>query len=61
MGAITRQPWVVGRGEDEKIVPRWVTTLSISFDHRLIDGAIASRFLRDLAALVRDPAMAMAY
>ncbi|MDK9593715.1 2-oxo acid dehydrogenase subunit E2 [Propionibacterium freudenreichii] len=36
-------------------MPRWVTTLSISFDHRLIDGAIASRFLRDLAALVRDP------
>lgn len=61
MGAITRQPWVVGQGDDEKIVPRWVTTLSISFDHRLIDGAIASRFLRDLAALVRDPAMAMAY
>lgn len=61
MGAITRQPWVVGRGDDERIVPRWVTTLSISFDHRLIDGSIASRFLRDLAALVRDPAMAMAY
>jgi 2-oxoisovalerate dehydrogenase E2 component (dihydrolipoyl transacylase) len=61
MGAITRQPWVIGEGEHEQIVPRWVTTLSISFDHRLIDGAIASRFLRDLAMLVHNPAMAMAY
>nr|WP_177170162.1 dihydrolipoamide acetyltransferase family protein [Propionibacterium cyclohexanicum] len=61
MGAIARRPWVVGSGDDETIVPRWVTTMSLAFDHRLIDGAVASRFLVDLAALVSDPALAMAY
>ncbi|MFZ2625047.1 MAG: dihydrolipoamide acetyltransferase family protein [Propionibacterium sp.] len=61
MGAIARRPWVVGSGDDERIVPRWVTTMSLASDHRLIDGAVASRFLVDLAALVSDPAMAMAY
>ncbi|HET6211101.1 MAG TPA: dihydrolipoamide acetyltransferase family protein, partial [Jatrophihabitans sp.] len=33
-GAIRRQPWVVGTGEDERIEPRWVTQLAVSFDHR---------------------------
>lgn len=61
LGAISRRPWVVGSGDDERIVPRWVTTMSLASDHRLIDGAVASRFLVDLAALVSDPAMAMAY
>ena len=55
LGAITRRPWVVGN----KIRPRWVTTLALSFDHRVVDGAQGSRFLADVARLVNDPAQAL--
>src|SRR5690606_28346736 len=34
VGAISKRPWVV----DDAVVPRWVTTLSVSFDHRIVDG-----------------------
>jgi pyruvate dehydrogenase E2 component (dihydrolipoamide acetyltransferase) len=36
-----------------------VTTLSLSFDHRLIDGEMGSRFLADVAAVVEDPASSL--
>ena len=45
IGAIRKQPWVVGN----KIKPRWVTTLALSFDHRIVDGEQGSRFLADVA------------
>jgi pyruvate dehydrogenase E2 component (dihydrolipoamide acetyltransferase) len=51
MGAIKKQPWVVG----DKIKPRWVTTLALSFDHRVVDGEQGSRFLSDVAKIVEDP------
>jgi pyruvate dehydrogenase E2 component (dihydrolipoamide acetyltransferase) len=51
MGAIKRQPWVVGK----QIKPRWVTTLALSFDHRVVDGEQGSRFLADVTAIVEDP------
>ena len=38
------------------IEPRWVTTLALSFDHRLVDGELGSRYLADVAALLADPA-----
>ena len=55
MGAIRKQPWVVRN----KIRPRFVTTLAVSFDHRVIDGEQGSRFLADVAAMVEDPANAL--
>lgn len=58
VGAITRQPWVA---DDETIVPRWVTTLALSFDHRLVDGQQGSQFLADVARILRDPAAALAF
>ena len=51
-GAIKQQPWV----HKGKVKPRWVTTLALSFDHRLIDGELGSRFLRDLGRGLEDPA-----
>ncbi|WP_151526436.1 dihydrolipoamide acetyltransferase family protein [Serinicoccus kebangsaanensis] len=60
-GAVRRMPWVVGSGEQERIEPRWVTQLAVSFDHRLIDGELGSMFLADLAALLEDPARALAW
>jgi 2-oxoisovalerate dehydrogenase E2 component (dihydrolipoyl transacylase) len=60
-GQIARRPWVMGEGSDERIEPRWITTLSASFDHRLADGAQGSTFLADVAAILNDPALALLY
>ncbi len=57
MGAIRPQPWV----HKGKVRAREVTTLALSFDHRFIDGAKGSRFLADVAAILEDPARALAY
>ncbi|HET7397402.1 MAG TPA: dihydrolipoamide acetyltransferase family protein [Intrasporangium sp.] len=61
-GAIRKQPWVVtaADGTDE-IGIRHVTTLAVSFDHRLIDGELGSRFLADVAALLEDPSRALVW
>ncbi|MGO4596845.1 dihydrolipoamide acetyltransferase family protein [Terrabacter sp. 2RAF25] len=61
-GAIRKQPWVVtdADGTDE-IAIRHVTQLAVSFDHRLIDGELGSRFLSDLAAILADPAQALVW
>jgi pyruvate dehydrogenase E2 component (dihydrolipoamide acetyltransferase) len=56
-GAIKQQPWVL-KG---KVKPRWVTTLGLSFDHRLVDGEQGSKFLADVAALLEDPAHALVW
>ena len=56
-GVVREQPWVY-EGEIQK---RWVTTLALSFDHRLVDGEQGSRFLADVAALLEDPANALAW
>jgi len=58
-GAVRRQPWVVGTGADERIVPRWVTQLAVSFDHRLVDGQQGSQFLADVAAVLNDPGLSL--
>jgi pyruvate dehydrogenase E2 component (dihydrolipoamide acetyltransferase) len=58
-GAVRRQPWVVGTGDDERIEPRWVTQLAVSFDHRLVDGQRGSQFLSDLAEILQDPGLAL--
>lgn len=58
VGAIARRPWV---DEHDAVVPRWVTTLALSFDHRVVDGEQGSRFLTDVAALLREPGLALAW
>ncbi len=50
-GAIRDMPWV----HKGKIKIRSVTTLGLSFDHRIIDGELGSRFLRDVGAFLEDP------
>lgn len=57
LGAIRPQPWVV----DDQVVPRQVMTLSLSFDHRHIDGALASQFLSDVAGMLEDPGTALLF
>ncbi|MDN4160907.1 dihydrolipoamide acetyltransferase family protein [Nocardioides abyssi] len=59
VGAISKRPWVdEATGE---IVVRDVTTLALSFDHRHIDGEKGSRFLADVASILRDPASALLF
>jgi 2-oxoisovalerate dehydrogenase E2 component (dihydrolipoyl transacylase) len=54
-GAIRELPWV----HKGKVKPRMVTTLALSFDHRVVDGELGSLFLSDLAAVLRDPEAAV--
>lgn len=51
LGAISRRPWVV----EEQVVVRSVTTLALSFDHRLVDGEQGSKFLSDLGRILTNP------
>lgn len=57
LGAIRDMPWVV----DGQVVPRKICQLSLSFDHRVIDGQQGSQFLADVGALLSDPAIAITY
>jgi pyruvate dehydrogenase E2 component (dihydrolipoamide acetyltransferase) len=57
VGAVRRTPWEY-HGE---IALRDVLTLSLSFDHRLVDGAEAARFLVDVAGMLREPGRAMLF
>jgi len=61
VGSISRRPWVVGSGSEERIEPRWVTTLALSFDHRIVDGEQGSRFLADVAGILSDPGTALLF
>jgi pyruvate dehydrogenase E2 component (dihydrolipoamide acetyltransferase) len=61
-GAVRRMPWVVSggvAGGTERIEPRWVTQLAVSFDHRLVDGQQGSQFLSDVAAVLTDPGLSL--
>ncbi len=61
-GTVGRRPWVVtGPDGSEAIEARWVTTLALSFDHRLVDGELGSRYLADVAALLADPSRALVW
>ncbi len=51
VGAIKLQPWV----HKGKVKPRQVTTLALSFDHRLVDGELGSKVLADVAAVLERP------
>jgi 2-oxoisovalerate dehydrogenase E2 component (dihydrolipoyl transacylase) len=56
-GAVRKQPWV----HKGRIKARDITTLALSFDHRLVDGEKGSRFLADVAAILEDPANSLMF
>ena len=53
MGTIREKPWVV----DGEVRPRMVTTVGGSFDHRIVDGDVISRFVADVASVLAAPAL----
>lgn len=53
MGTIREKPWVV----DGEVRPRMVTTVGGSFDHRIVDGDVVSRFVADVASVLEEPAL----
>jgi 2-oxoisovalerate dehydrogenase E2 component (dihydrolipoyl transacylase) len=56
-GLIAPRPWVV----DGQLAVRQVMTTSVSFDHRIVDGAYAAQFLAHLRDLLEDPALLAAF
>jgi pyruvate dehydrogenase E2 component (dihydrolipoamide acetyltransferase) len=57
LGAVRRRPWEHA-GE---VALRDVVTLSLSFDHRVVDGAEAARFLTDVGGVLREPGRALLF
>ncbi|MCI2236980.1 2-oxo acid dehydrogenase subunit E2 [Paenibacillus sp. TRM 82003] len=57
VGKIAQKPWV----HKGKVKPRYLATLSLSFDHRMLDGESGSRALADIAAVLEDPARALTW
>lgn len=55
LGAVRRQPWE----HDGEIALRDVMTLALSFDHRLVDGEQAARFLAQVGGILREPGRGM--
>ncbi len=53
LGSIRPKPWVV----DNEILVRQVTTIGATFDHRVVDGDVASRFVQDVASVIEEPAL----
>lgn len=53
LGQVREQPW----GHQGEVVLRQITTLSLSFDHRVVDGEQGSRFLADVGTIMADPGM----
>jgi pyruvate dehydrogenase E2 component (dihydrolipoamide acetyltransferase) len=56
-GQIRDMPWV----HEGELAVRKVTTLSLSFDHRIVDGELGSRVLRDVGAMLEDPIRMLAW
>ena len=51
-GAIRREAVVL---DDDRVIPRDQLTLSLTFDHRVVDGAPAARFLQELSRRIENP------
>jgi len=56
-GQVRDMPWV----HEGALAVRQVTTLALSFDHRIVDGDLGSAVLRDVGAMLTDPALMIAW
>jgi 2-oxoisovalerate dehydrogenase E2 component (dihydrolipoyl transacylase) len=55
VGAVRKTPWEF----QDEVALRQVMTLSLSFDHRLVDGEQGSRFLADVGSILAEPGMVL--
>ena len=56
-GQVKDTPWVV----DGQLAVRKACTLSLSFDHRIVDGELGSAVLRDVGSMLQDPVRMLAW
>ena len=56
-GQVKDTPWVV----DGQLAVRKACTLSLSFDHRIVDGELGSAVLRDIGSMLEDPVRMLAW
>lgn len=62
VGAIRKKPWVIREPDGaDGIAIRSVTTLALSFDHRMMDGQRGSQLLADICSILEDPEPALAW
>jgi 2-oxoisovalerate dehydrogenase E2 component (dihydrolipoyl transacylase) len=57
LGQVREAPWV----HKGALAVRQVTTLALSFDHRIVDGDLGSAVLRDVGAMLTDPVRMIAW
>jgi pyruvate dehydrogenase E2 component (dihydrolipoamide acetyltransferase) len=57
LGQVKEAPWV----HEGALAVRQVTTLALSFDHRIVDGDLGSAVLRDIGAMLTDPLRMVAW
>ena len=57
LGQVKEAPWV----HEGALAVRQVTTLALSFDHRIVDGDLGSAVLRDIGAMLTDPLRMIAW
>jgi 2-oxoisovalerate dehydrogenase E2 component (dihydrolipoyl transacylase) len=57
LGQVRQAPWV----HEGELAVRQVTTLALSFDHRIVDGDLGSAVLRDIGAMLTDPIRMIAW
>jgi len=57
VGQVRRMPWV----HKGAVRPRWATQLSLSFDHRLVDGDLGSRVLADVGRVLERPSTGLVW
>jgi pyruvate dehydrogenase E2 component (dihydrolipoamide acetyltransferase) len=53
VGAVDQRPVI----ENGQIVPGWLMSVTLTCDHRAVDGATGAEFLRTLKALLEEPAL----
>ena len=52
IGAIKKRPWVLETVDGDMIAIRHICMLSMSYDHRLVDGALAGQFIKRIQQML---------
>ena len=60
VGAVRKEPVILTRPDGDHVAARQLMRMTLSCDHRVIDGAVGAAFLRDLADTLENPALGLA-